>query len=300
MAGGLAALLDDVAAIAKMASAASTKAVGVVIDDTAVTPQYVTGFSPARELPMIAKIARGSLINKAIIIALLMVLSAVAPWILTPLLMLGGFYLVFEGAEKIWEYLLGHGEGHTKEAGPVSEQGPVQERAMVRSAITTDFVLSAEIMMISLNEITTDSWVQRLIALVVVAILITVLVYGVVALIVKIDDVGLALSQRERTVTRTIGRLLLNAMSKVLRVLSVVGVIAMLWVGGHILVNGTHELGWNLPYELLHSIGSTVDDAAGAVAAWFADAGTASVAGFLVGSIFVAVLMMFRKVTHRE
>nr|NLD40790.1 DUF808 domain-containing protein [Actinomycetales bacterium] len=191
MAGGLAALLDDVAVIAKMASAAGTKAVGVVIDDAAVTPRYVTGFSPARELPMIWKIARGSLVNKAIIIVALMLLSQFAPWILTPLLMLGGAYLVFEGAEKVWEYFRGHPDGHAEGEQPAAVQGPEREAQMVRGAITTDFVLSAEIMMISLNEIGDAEFWPRLITLVVVGLGITALVYGVVALIVKMDDIGL-------------------------------------------------------------------------------------------------------------
>lgn len=290
MAGGLAALLDDVAVIAKMASAAGTKAVGVIIDDAAVTPRYVTGFHPSRELPMIWKIARGSLINKAIVITALMLLSQFAPWILTPLLMLGGAYLVFEGAEKIWEFFLGHPDGHAEGDNPVSEQGPEQEKKMVRGAITTDFVLSAEIMMISLNEISDATFWPRLITLIIVGLGITVLVYGVVAVIVKMDDIGLQLAQGEREGSQRLGRLLVDAMPKVLTTLQVVGLIAMLWVGGHILLNGTYELGWHHPYDLLHRLTEPVAAAAGGFAAWVVDTIVSALVGFLVGSVLVGIL----------
>ncbi|MDO5494119.1 MAG: DUF808 domain-containing protein [bacterium] len=299
MAGGLAALLDDVAVIAKMASAAGTKAVGVIIDDAAVTPRYVTGFHPSRELPMIWKIAKGSFINKAIVIAALMALSEFAPWILTPLLMLGGAYLVYEGAEKVWEFFRGKPDGHAQGGKPVSEQGPEQEAKMVRGAITTDFVLSAEIMMISLNEIGEATFWQRLITLIVVGIGITVLVYGVVALIVKMDDIGLQMAKGEREGSQKFGRFLVNAMPHVLTTLQVVGVVAMLWVGGHILLNGTSELGWTAPYNLLHTITDPVAEAAGGFAAWVVDTLLSAVIGFLVGSVLVGILH-FTPLGHKD
>ena len=206
MAGGLAALLDDVAAIARAAAAsvddiaaaagkASTKAVGVVVDDAAVTPRYVTGITPARELPMIKAIAIGSLRNKLIfILPAILVLSQFLPWILTPLLMCGGLYLSFEGAEKIWEKLSGH--GHAEKVDEVALAGPEQEKQLTSGAIRTDFILSAEIMVISLNEVAAEAFWTRAVILVVVAIAITILVYGVVALIVKMDDIGLHLAER--------------------------------------------------------------------------------------------------------
>ena len=237
MAGGLAALLDDVAMIAKMASAASTKAVGVVVDDAAVTPQYVQGFSPARELPIIWRISKGSLLNKAILIVALLLLDTFLPVLLTPLLMIGGLYLSFEGVEKLIEAVKG---GHgAEEAKPVAVLGTDHEKSMVKGAITTDFILSAEIMVISLNAVNaslTESLgvVEKASVLAVVALLITVLVYGTVAFIVKMDDIGLHMSGRENSGTQKLGRGLVAAMPKVLSVLSTVGIVAMLWVGGHL------------------------------------------------------------------
>lgn len=247
MAGGLAALLDDIAALAKLTAAsvddvgaaagrASAKAAGVVVDDTAVTPRYVHGFTADRELPIIKKIARGSLINKLVfILPAIMLLSEFLPWLLTPLLMVGGAYLSFEGAEKVWERLHGHGSGgdgeHETPAGMADEEagepqahGP-QEDAMVKGAIRTDFILSSEIMVISLNEVTDQPFFSRLIILVIVALVITLLVYGVVGVIVKMDDVGLSLAQRTSASAKRIGTGLVHAMPKVLAVLSTVGKI---------------------------------------------------------------------------
>ena len=204
MSGGLVALLDDVAAMARIAAAsvddiaagsarAGAKAAGVIIDDAAVTPQYVTGVKPARELPMIWRIARGSLINKLLIILpALLVLSTFLPQALTPLLMLGGGYLSYEGAHKVWEKLRGQHAERTEE--PTQLKGKEAEDSVVRGAITTDFILSCEIMVISLNEVAAESLFARAMILIVVAIGITALVYGAVALIVKMDDVGLALT----------------------------------------------------------------------------------------------------------
>src|SRR6478672_7526854 len=236
MAGGLVALLDDVAALVKLAAAsvddvgaaaarASVKATGVVVDDTAVTPRYVEGLAPERELPIIRKIALGSLRNKLLIILpVIMVLSQFVPWLLTPLLMVGGAYLAYEGAEKVWELVSGH-----REAEP--EPGEVDEKAVVSGAIRTYFILSAEIMVIALAEVDTEPFLSRLVILVIVALLITALVYGVVGLIVKMDDVGLALAQRESGAAQRVGRALVRGMPKLLSVLSTVGIAAMLWVG---------------------------------------------------------------------
>lgn len=295
MAGGLAALLDDVAVIAKMTSIAGKKAVAVVVDDAAVTPQYVDGFSPARELPIIWRIAKGSLVNKAILIVLLMILDTFLPVILTPLLMLGGLYLVFEGAEKVYELVSGHG-GHTEDK-PVVVVGPEHENKMVKGAIMTDFILSAEILVISLNTINESSggelgiW-MKLLALLVVALVITVMVYGVCGLIVKMDDIGLHMTEQDAEGTQKMGRMLVNGMPVLLTVLSFVGMIAMLWVGGHILVSGTHTLGWHGPYELAHFLADPAHavPVVGGALAWLIDTLYSAIIGLIVGGVIVLVL----------
>ena len=295
MAGGLAALLDDVATIAKMASAAGTKAAAVVVDDTAVTPRFVEGVSPARELPIIGKIALGSVRNKLIfILPAILLMSQFAPWLLTPLLMVGGTYLCFEGAEKIWEAISGRPETPTGEpepdaALPAAERGAGVEAKLVRGAITTDFILSSEIMVISLNEITQAGLVERAVALVIVAVVMTALVYGVVALIVKMDDVGLHLAARDNAGSRRLGRLLVRGMPAVLGTLSTVGIAAMLWVGGHIVLSGTDKLGWHAPMELVHALEAPAEHVHPFLG-WLVDTGVSAVAGLLLGAVVVAVL----------
>ena len=236
MAGGLVALLDDVAALVKLAAAsvddvgaaagrASAKAAGVVVDDTAVTPRYVQGLTPDRELPIIKRIAMGSLRNKLLIILpAALLLSQFLPWLLTPILMVGGTYLAYEGAEKIWEKVAGH--EHAEEEVAVGD--PDHEKTVTSGAIRTDFILSAEIMVIALNEVADEPFVSRAIILVLVAIGITVLVYGVVGLIVKMDDIGLHLSRRQSGAARTVGRGLVAGMPKLLAALSTIGIVAML------------------------------------------------------------------------
>ena len=296
MAGGLAALLDDIAAIARAtassvddiaaaAGRASTKAVGVVVDDAAVTPQYMQGFTPARELPVIWRIAKGSLLNKAIILPVILLLSQFLPWALTPLLMCGGLYLSYEGAEKIWEAVSGHSK--SQEA-PAVVKGADHENTMVKSAITTDFILSAEIMVISLNELTDLGFWLRAGALVIVAIAITALVYGVVAGIVKMDDVGLKLSTRENT--RKLGQGLVKAMPIVLKVLGVVGTAAMLWVGGHILLVGMDDLGFHPIYDFVHHLEVAAAGAAGGFVGWLVNTFFSAVLGLVVGAIAVVVM----------
>lgn len=255
MAGGLAALLDDIAALARMAAAsvddvaaaagrAGVKAAGVVVDDAAVTPRFVDGLDPSRELPIIWKITLGSLRNKIVfILPVVLLLSQFAPWLLTPLLMIGGSYLCFEGAEKVSELRRGH-----HEEAPVLGTGGDAEQKVVRGAITTDFVLSAEIMVIALAEVAAEPLLSRTAILVVVAVAITALVYGAVAVIVKMDDVGLRLARGEIGGLKAFGRGLVKAMPIVLNVLSFVGILAMLWVGGHIVVTGLETFG--LPHLL--------------------------------------------------
>lgn len=301
MSGGLAALLDDVAALARLAAAsvddvaaaagrASIKAAGVVVDDTAVTPQYVAGVDPKRELPIIKKIALGSLRNKLLIILpAILLLSQFLPWLLTPLLMVGGTYLCFEGAEKIIELV--RRQEPQKET-PAVLRGPQAEGEVVKGAVRTDFILSAEIMVIALNEVAAEGFVSRAIILVVVALGITALVYGVVALIVKMDDVGLALAGRPSPRSQTMGRLLVAAMPKVLSTLSTVGVFAMLWVGGHILLVGMDELGLHAPYAFVHWLEGFVVGVAGVggALAWIVNTLFSLVLGLLVGLVVAAVL----------
>ncbi|NYG55204.1 DUF808 family protein [Nocardioides perillae] len=305
MSAGLFALLDDVAALARLAAAsvddvgaaagrASAKAAGVVVDDTAVTPQYVHGVAAQRELPIIRKIAVGSLRNKLLfILPAIMLLSEFVPWLLTPILMLGGTYLAFEGAEKIWEKVSGHHEAAAEHDERVRTIGPEEEGTMVAGAIRTDFILSAEIMVISLNEVAAEAFWPRLAILVVVAVGITALVYGVVALIVKMDDIGLSLSQRSSQAAQRVGLGLVAAMPRLLAVVSVVGTAAMLWVGGHILLVGADDLGWHAPYDLVHHLEEGVHDAVagiGSVLAWVVNTALSAVVGLVVGALVVAVL----------
>lgn len=306
MAGGLFALLDDVALIARKAavatrdvasSAASTssKAAAVVVDDAAVAPGFVEGVTPARELPIVWKITKGSLVNKIVIILpIALLLSWLAPWALTPILMVGGTYLSFEGAEKIWHALAARRgwHGHGEDAHPAAEKGPDDESSLVRNAVMTDLILSAEIMVISLNEVTDRAFLERAAILVVVALIITVGVYGVVGMLVKMDDVGLHLASGNTGRTgliQRVGRLMVVGMPRILTTLSVVGTAAMLWVGGHILVTGTDELGWHLPHDVVHHLEGAVSSAGGAVQ-WLVETGCSAVVGFLVGSVVMVVV----------
>ncbi|WP_395693828.1 DUF808 domain-containing protein [Nocardioides sp.] len=295
MAGGLFALLDDVAVLAKMAAAslddvgaatgrATAKAAGVVVDDTAVTPQYVHGVTADRELPMIRKIAVGSIRNKLLIILpVALLLSQFLPGLLTPILMLGGSYLCFEGAEKVWHAVRG-GEHHDHTA---AEDGPDAERSMVSGAIRTDLILSAEIMVIALNEVAHEPFVSRLLILLVVALVITAAVYGVVAVIVKLDDIGLSLAQRSSSLSQKVGRALVVGTPRLLSVISVVGVAAMLWVGGHIVLNGIDELGWHAPYDLVHDWEAAVHHG---VPGWLVNTACSLVFGLALGAVLVALV----------
>lgn len=303
MPSGLAALLDDVAAIAKMAAAsvddvsaaagrASMKAAGVVVDDAAVTPGYAMGFSPKRELPIIRKIAIGSLKNKFLILlpgALL--ISAFAPWALTPLLMAGGAYLCFEASEKLWEKLAGHDAGETPtEALALSSEE--QEKKMVGSAIRTDLILSAEITAIALADLADRPLATQAAALALVGLLITVAVYGAVALIVKMDDIGLHMAQRPSAPERALGRGLVRAMPIVLAGLATIGTLAMLWVGGGILVHGLHEYHLDFVPGLIERLGDAAGRAPliGPVTEWVATAAASAVVGLVTGAAIVAIL----------
>ncbi|MHD0074218.1 DUF808 domain-containing protein [Corynebacterium diphtheriae] len=304
MAGGLAALLDDVALIARTASASvddvaaaaaktSAKAAGVVVDDTAVTPQYVRGVTPARELPIIWRIAKGSLVNKlCIILPIALLLNAVAPWALTPILMLGGAFLCFEGAEKVWEMVTG--KQHSSE----EEAGAKDENILVRGAITTDLILSAEIMVISLNEVADQTIWMEAAVLVAVGIFITAVVYGAVALLVKLDDVGLFYQRKDSGTARAFGAGLVKAMPVVLNAVSFIGMLAMLWVGGHIVIGGLDSLKlWHAPHDVIHHLAHSVEHLGGAVA-WTTETVGSLIFGLILGFIVVAFIAPFHKKKH--
>jgi predicted DNA repair protein MutK len=308
MSAGLAALLDDISVLARAAAAsvddvaagagrASVKAVGVIVDDTAVTPRYVQGLKPERELPMIRRIAVGSLRNKLLfILPVILLLSQFVDWLLTPILMVGGAYLCFEGAEKLWEAVGPHRHAHAAAA----DAEPADEKTLTSGAIRTDFILSAEIMVISLNEVTDEPFLARALILIVVAFLITIVVYGVVALIVKMDDVGLRLARTREGAVASFGRGMVRGMPVVLKVLSTVGIAAMLWVGGHILLVGLKDLGWTWLYDHVHHWEEDVKDALGGFGAgggWLTSTAASAVLGVVVGAIIVAVVL---RVHHRK
>ena len=307
MAGGLVALLDDVAAIAKLAAAslddvagaagrAGTKAAGVVIDDAAVTPRYVVGLTPDRELPIIWKITLGSLRNKLLfILPVALLLSAFAPWAVTPLLMLGGSYLCFEAAEKIIEALSGH---HAEEEVAEIASPEELEKRQVSGAVRTDFILSAEIMAIALAELPDASLPMRAAALAAVAVAITIGVYGVVALIVKMDDIGLHLSRKPSAGAQKIGHGLVKAMPVLLTALSHIGVAAMVWVGGGILLHGLEVFHLGAIPHFVHHIaevaGHAVPFAQGFVE-WLVGAIGAGICGLIVGAVIAGVLHLVPK-----
>jgi predicted DNA repair protein MutK len=308
---GLIALLDDVAAIAKVAAASlddiagqaakvGMKAAGVVIDDAAVTPRYVVGFAADRELPIVARIARGSLRNKLLI--LLPVALALSYWLpsaITPILMLGGTYLCYEGAEKAYESVAPHrGESHVKRIGAVALNPRTLEDQKVASAIKTDMILSAEIMAISLAAIPGDSVLTRAAILAFVAVAITAGVYGVVALVVKADDAGLALAANEQdsflgALGRTVGRALVRGMPGFLKFLGAAGTAAMIWVGGGIVVHGLETYGVSWIARTIHAAaeatGHLLPPVAG-IAEWIVTAAGSGMVGLLVGLILIPVV----------
>lgn len=299
---GLLALLDDVAAIAKVAAAsvddvaaaaakAGSKAAGVVIDDAAVAPKYVTGFAADRELPMIWKIARGSVRNKLLfLLPGLLLLQALVPQAITPMLMLGGAYLCFEGAEKVFHKLFPHGDAAVEQDFDTRDPAHLEEEK-VAGAIKTDFILSAEIMTIALASIPDSTLWMEAVTLAIVGVLITAAVYGAVALIVKMDDIGLHLAATGRTgAGRALGRGLVSAMPSLLALLSGVGTLAMLWVGGNILTHGLQVLGWPWIYDQIHHIAEAVAHAvpqAPGVVGWLVTATLDGLLGVVVGMLVI-------------
>lgn len=301
MAGGLLALLDDVALIARTAASSvddvaamtvktSAKAAGVVIDDAAVTPQYVREVTPARELPMIWRITKGSLRNKLLIILpIALILNAIAPWALVPILMVGGAYLCFEGAEKVLHKLLPRDEEHEAKGDDKDAQS---EASLVSSAIRTDLILSAEIMIISLDEVKDQPLWMEAAVLVAVAFFITIAVYGAVALLVKVDDIGLGMIKRGTSVG--LGRTLVNSMPYVLNAIGIIGTVAMLWVGGHLIIRGLDEV---FGLHWIHDLIVTAQNAVGGggFASWLVDTGISLVVGLITGLIVVGVVTAVKK-----
>ena len=269
------------------------KSVGVVVDDAAVTPQFVDGVKPQRELPIIWRITKGSLINKLIIILpIALILSWIAPWALTPILMCGGTYLCFEGAEKILHFLFHRGEEEKK---PVRESGGDAEDSLVRSAITTDLILSAEIMVISLNEVIDQPFWMRLASLIIVGIILTLGVYGAVAVLVKMDDIGMGLLKRNNGES-VLGTALVKGMPVVLDIIGVIGTAAMLWVGGHIVIKGLHDFGAEQPYGFIHSVTDNISNGA---LTWLADTGMSMVFGLILGTVVATVIMAVKATAER-
>ena len=311
MSVGLIALLDDIAAIAKVAAAslddvlsqsakAGAKAAGVVIDDTAVTPGYVIGFAAKRELPIVGKIAAGSLRNKLLILLpVALALSYFLPWAITPLLMFGGAYLCYEGVEKVFEAIMPHhAHRHEADLGTVALQAQTLEDQKVASAIKTDFILSAEIMAITLAALPAGSILMQASVLALVGIGITVGVYGVVALIVKADDAGVALARNDNvsaiaSIGRGLGHALVRGMPIFLIFLSAVGTAAMIWVGGGIILHGIEVYG---PPSVRHGVHAATDAAAHALPAvagllrWLVEATISGVIGLVVGAASIPVI----------
>jgi predicted DNA repair protein MutK len=328
---GLIALLDDIAGLAKVAAAslddvaaqatkAGAKAAGVVIDDAAVTPRYVVGFAAERELPIVGKIALGSIKNKLLyLLPAALLLSFVAPWAITPLLMLGGAFLCYEGSEKVFEAIWPH-EAHKHEATvrAAGEDPASLEEAKVNGAIKTDFILSAEIMAITLASMPASTFWLQAFVLAAVGIGITALVYGGVALIVKADDVGVALAANARPisnwagsagstatappsaldrairpVSQTVGRALVIGMPIFLKILAVVGTAAMVWVGGGIIIHGLEEFGFPAIGHAVHAAAESVAHALPAMptaAEWLVTAAAAGVVGLLVGGALIPLV----------
>ncbi|MDP1908300.1 MAG: DUF808 domain-containing protein [Hyphomicrobium sp.] len=316
MSGGLLALLDDVVALTKLTAAtlddaasqavkASAKAAGVVIDDAAVTPRYVTGLAAQRELPIVGRIAAGSLKNKLLfLLPAALLLSAFLPQAITPLLMLGGLYLSFEGYEKVHHMLTAPSQTaqSVKVVAELAQGDKALEDEKVSGAIRTDFILSAEIMAIALAAITAPDLLTQALVLAAVAVFITAAVYGVVALIVKADDIGVRLVQRGGIISGPVGRALVYGMPPFLETLSLVGMLAMLWVGGGILVHGLATFGGTAPEHIIHAVAEAIGAVvplAGGVVAWLVSATGAAIVGLIAGAITAAAVAVigapFRK-----
>ena len=301
MSVGLLALLDDVAAMVK-ASAASlddiatqvaktgSKVSGIVIDDAAVTPKYVVGLDPKRELAIIYKIAKKSLINKLVFLAPgALVLGFAAPWAITPILMCGGAYLCFEGYEKVHAILTKHPVAHAAHAENMPTITPEElEKIRVTSAVKTDLILSAEIIAITYATVADSDLAHQILVLGAIAIGITVAVYGFVGFIVKVDDMGLYLAKRSRIAAiRAFGRALVKGMPGFLKVLGMIGTAAMLWVGAEIIIHGIAPLHHELE-SLQHRFASPA-------LAWVVKASLCAVTGLILGWVIAQALAFFKR-----
>jgi predicted DNA repair protein MutK len=290
MSVGLLAVVDDILSAALKASA---KTAGVVIDDAAVTPQYVQGLTPARELPVVGRIALGSLANKfLIIIPIALLLTAFAPWVLPYLLIIGGSYLCFEGAEKVLEWFGLHHEH--------ADEGARDEKRLVSGAVRTDLILSTEIMLISLASLDKgmNIW-STLGVLAVIALLMTGVVYGAVGLLVKIDDIGLKMAESSAERVSRTGTRIVNAMPAVFRVISVVGTVAMLWVGGHLVLANLSEVGLHAIGDFIHGIEHILEPL-GVVVVWLGDTLVSAVVGLVLGLIIVGVILLIGKIRGKQ
>lgn len=299
MSGGLFGLLDDIAALAKLAASSiddvgvaagkvSVKTAGVVVDDTAVTPAYVQGLAPERELPIIRRIAKGSLRNKlAVILPVALLLSVLLPLAVEVALLVGGTYLAYEAVHKIR-----HRRAHDVESAPALLVGPAAEDVVVRNAVRTDFVLSAEIMIIALKEVLDEGFVLRAAVLALVAVFITVVVYGAVAIIVKMDDAGLRLASGPGVRRQKVGRSMVTLVPRLLSALTIIGTAAMAWVGGHILLAGSDALGWHWPYDQVHHLEAAFDGlpVVSGLFSWLASTAAAALVGIIVGAAALVVL----------
>ncbi len=290
MSVGLLAVVDDILSAAMKASA---KTAGVVIDDAAVTPQYVHGLTPARELPVVGKIALGSIVNKfVIIIPIALMLTAWAPQVLPFLLIIGGTYLCFEGAEKVLEWF-GFGHGH-------EEQEARDEKKLVLGAVRTDLILSTEIMLISLASLDKGMGMGMTLAVLsVIALLMTGVVYGAVALLVKLDDIGLKMAKNKEKRVRHTGTRIVRSMPAVFRTISIIGTVAMLWVGGHLVLANLGEVGWHLPADMLHAVADFLAPL-GVVIVWFGDTLVSAIAGLAVGLLVVGIVLLIAKIFGKK
>jgi predicted DNA repair protein MutK len=308
MAASLLALLDDITLLADdvavMSKVAAKKTAGVLGDDIALNANQMTGFSPSRELPVVMAVAKGSAINKAILVPVALLLVAFAPWSLTPLLMLGGAFLCYEGVEKIFHKLL-HSEAedaaHHRELVETVQKSPEQivtlEREKIKGAVRTDFILSAEIIAISLGTMQGAPFAQQAMVLVAIAVLFTIGVYAVVAGVVKLDDLGLYLSSKESQLKQASGRFILRATPYFMKTLSFLGTVALFLVGGGIIVHGIpalhHVVEWTE-----HALQSLTG--AGSALAWAAPALINMLTGLVVGSIIVASVVLYSKMFRQK
>ncbi|QMU28849.1 DUF808 domain-containing protein [Adhaeribacter radiodurans] len=306
MPSGLLALLDDIGALVKVSAASlddvptqvaktTGKVSGIVIDDTAVTPKYVVGLDPARELAIIFQIAKKSLINKVIFLApAALLLGFFAPWAIQPILMLGGAYLCFEGYEKVHSMFSSHEEAHDKSAAVEITTPEELEKERIKSAVRTDIILSSEIIAIAYSQVADQPLISQIVVLFCVAVFITAAVYGFVGLIVKADDFGVHLAKETHSPqVRNLGRGIVKFMPHFLKILGYVGTAAMLWVGFEIITHGIPFL-HHLVENLEHSLASVPP------LAWLAKALACAIGGVILGFVIEKIVRLVRKLFSKK